>query len=431
MMEVKLWMAIPFALMLLLIALAPLIFPRLWESNRNKIFATMAITVPTAITLVCMGFGSKLIHQVFFDYFPFMMLLTTLYVVTGGIRLKGDFVATPTVNTTILLLGYNLASVMGTTGAAMLLIRFLLDTNRQRKYRTHTVLFFIAMVANGGGVLTPLGDPPLFLLYLRGVPFVWFLHLIGEWLFLGLVLIGIYIILDRRYYKLEPLENRKEDIRNVTPMRIRGTINFLLLFLVVLTVMFVNPAFIPAMDNGPVILKFLREIIFAIIILLSLTLTKKVIRHANHFSWAPISEVAILFIGIFVTMTPAMMYLNAHASELGFNKPWEFYYATGFLSAFLDNSPTAVAFYELAKGLGPFEGATIAGIAPAMMKAISLGAVFFGSLTYIGNGPNFMVKCIAEQEGVKMPGFFQYMWKFSLRILLPVFILVQLIFLGL
>ncbi len=429
-MEVKLWMAIPFALMLILIALTPLLFPRFWESNRNKLAATLILAVPTAVALICMGFGDKLAHQIFFDYIPFIMLLLTLYVVTGGIRIKGDIVATPTVNTLILLLGYILASVMGTTGAAMLLIRFLLDTNKQRKYRTHTVLFFIAMVANGGGVLTPLGDPPLFLLYLRGAPFDWFLKLAGEWFFLGLALISIYIIMDRRYYKMETRENRKRDIKEASPLRVRGTVNFFLLLLVVLAVMFVNPAYIPAMENGPVVLKFLREILFAGIILLSWKMTKKGIRNINHFSWKPIAEVAILFIGIFITMIPAMMYLNAHAGELGLKEAWEFYYATGLLSAFLDNSPTAVAFYEVATGLGPFEGATVAGIAPELLQAISLGAVFFGSLTYIGNGPNFMVKSIAEQEGVEMPGFFGYMWKFSLRILLPILIVLQLLFLG-
>ena len=427
-MEVQLWMAIPFALMLLLIAVAPLIFPKFWESNRNKLIATAVITVPAAIMLIAMGLGKAVLHQVAFDYIPFIMLLLTLFVVTGGIHLKGDIVAMPHVNANILTLGYILASIMGTTGAAMLLIRFLLETNQQRKYRTHTVLFFIAMVANCGGILTPLGDPPLFLLYLRGAPFLWFMQLFPQWLVIGLLLRTIYVLIDRYYYKMEPLANKKRDLQAISPIRFKGKINFLYLAIIILSVMFVNESYIPAMKSGA--LRFLREYIFAAVILLSLKTTARNIRQQNNFSWEPILEVAILFIGIFVTMTPAMMYLNAHAGSLGIDHPWKFFYATGLLSSFLDNSPTAVAFYEVATGIAPLDGMTVAGISPAILKAISLGAVLFGSLTYIGNGPNFMVKAIAEQEGVEMPSFFAYMAKFSLCILLPVFIIVQLIFIG-
>ena len=427
-MEVQLWMAIPFALMLLLIAVAPLIFPTFWESNKNKLIATAVITVPTAIMLIALGLGKEVLHQVAFDYIPFIMLLLTLFVVTGGIHLKGDLLAIPSINTGILAIGYILASLMGTTGAAMLLIRFLLETNQQRKHRTHTVLFFIAMVANCGGILTPLGDPPLFLLYLRGTPFLWFTQLFPEWLATGALLLAIYYLIDRHYYKKEPLENKKRDMQEISPIRFKGKINFLYLVIIILSVMFINEGYIPAMKGG--VLRFLREYIFAAIILLSLKTTASGVRQLNNFSWEPILEVAILFIGIFVTMTPAMMYLNIHASSLGIDEPWEFFYATGLLSSFLDNSPTAVAFYEVATGIASVDGPTIAGISPVILKAISLGAVLFGSLTYIGNGPNFMVKAIAEQEGVKMPSFFGYMAKFSLCILLPVFITIQLIFIG-
>lgn len=428
-MEVQLWMAIPFAVMLLLIAVAPLLLPNRWESNKFKLIATAIITVPAAIMLIALGLGHAVLHQVAFDYIPFIMLLLTLFVVTGGIHLKGDLTATPGINGSILAMGYFLASLMGTTGAAMLLIRFLLETNRQRQYRTHTVLFFIAMVANCGGILTPLGDPPLFLLYLRGTPFLWFTHLFPQWLVTGLMLLVIYYLIDRHYYKKEPLENKKRDLQEISPIRFKGKINFLYLAIIILSVMFINEGYIPAMKGG--VLRFLREIIFAIVIILSLKTTASSIRQKNNFSWDPILEVAILFIGIFVTMTPAMIYLNVHASSLGIDHPWEFFYATGLLSSFLDNSPTAVAFYEVATGIAPVEGAaTVAGISPVVLEAISLGAVLFGSLTYIGNGPNFMVKAIAEQEGVKMPSFFAYMAKFSLCILLPVFIIVQLIFIG-
>ncbi|MBP5398439.1 MAG: sodium:proton antiporter [Bacteroidales bacterium] len=428
-MTVQLWMAIPFALLLLLIAVGPLLFPEFSESNRNKFIVTAIIAVPTAIVMTVLGLGVPVLHQVLFDYFPFMMLLLSLYVITGGIQIKGDMVATPNVNAGILFLGFILASFMGTTGAAMLLIRFLLETNSQRKYRTHTVLFFIALVANCGGILTPLGDPPLFLLYLRGAPFTWFAQLLPQWALTGLLLLAIYYIIDSHYYKKEPVENKKQDLRQFSPVRFKGKINFIYLLLVILGVMFLNPSHIPAMEgHGP--LSFLREILFAILIVLSLKTTPRSIRSFNNFSWDPIAEVAILFLGIFVTMTPALMYLYQHAHELGLTRPWEFFYATGLLSSFLDNSPTAVAFYEVALGLGNVEGAeTIAGVSPLLLKAISLGAVFFGALTYIGNGPNFMVKSIAEKEGVRMPSFFGYMVKFSLCILLPVYVLIQLIFL--
>lgn len=428
-MTVQLWMAIPFALLLLLIAVGPLLFPKFAESNRNKFIVTSIIAVPTAVAMTALGLGTHVLHQILFDYIPFIMLLLSLYVITGGIQIKGDMVATPNVNAGILLLGFILASFMGTTGAAMLLIRFLLETNRQRKYRTHTVLFFIAMVANCGGVLTPLGDPPLFLLYLRGAPFTWFSQLFPEWALTGLILLIVYYVIDSYYYKREPMENKRRDIRQFSPVRIKGKINFIYLLFVILGVMFLNPSHIPAMGvHGP--LSFLREILFAVLVVLSLKTTPRTIRKFNNFSWDPIAEVAILFLGIFVTMTPALMYLYQHAAELGLYRPWEFFYATGLLSSFLDNSPTAVAFYEVALGLGGAEGAAaVAGISPAFLRAISLGAVFFGALTYIGNGPNFMVKSIAEQEGVPMPSFFGYMVKFSLCILLPVYVLIQLIFL--
>ena len=428
-MTVQLWMAIPFALLLLLIAVAPLLFPEFCESNRNKFIVTAIIAVPTAVVMTLLGLGAPVLHQVLFDYIPFMTLLLTLYVITGGIQIKGDMVATPVVNSGILLVGFFLASLMGTTGAAMLLIRFLLDTNSQRKYRTHTVLFFIAMVANCGGILTPLGDPPLFLLYLRGAPFTWFAQLAPQWALTGLILLTVYYCVDHHYYKKEPIGNKMRDVRQFSPVRFKGKINFIYLIFVILGVMFLNETYVPAMgEHGP--LSFLREYLFAILIVLSLKTTPKSIRKINNFSWDPVAEVAILFLGIFVTMTPALMYLYQHAADLGLSRPWEFFYATGMLSSFLDNSPTAVAFYEVALGLGNAEGAaTVAGISPVLLEAISLGAVFFGALTYIGNGPNFMVKSIAEQEGIKMPSFFGYMAKFSLCILLPVYILVQLIFL--
>lgn len=425
-------MVIPFVIMLLTIAIAPLAMEHVWESNRNKFIFTFAISVVTIVLLSFYGMGHSIVHNLLYDYIPFIMLLLALFVVTGGIHIRGDIAATPFINTSILGMGFLLASFMGTTGAAMLLIRPLLQINKQRKYRVHTVLFFIALVANCGGILTPLGDPPLFLLYLRGAEFQWFSSMFPEWLVAGLLLMCIYFILDRHYYAKEPAENILRDRTEQEPIRISGARNFIYLGMVIAAVLFLNRSYIPAMraEGAPFYIAFLRDIVLGVIIILSLVTTPKQVRKANNFSWAPILEVAILFVGIFVTMTPAMMYLNQHAMDLGLTEPWQFFYSTGTLSSFLDNAPTAVAFHTVATGLPEVAGVEyVAGIPEILLTAISLGAVFFGAMTYIGNGPNFMVKAIAEEAGVKMPSFFGYMVKFSLVILLPVYVIVQLIFL--
>ena len=432
MQQVELWMVIPFVVMLLTIAVAPLVAEHFWESNRNKLIFTLAISIPTIVLLSFYGLGESILHNMLFDYIPFIMLLLALFVVTGGIHIKGDITATPTVNTFILAMGFILASFMGTTGAAMLLIRPLLQINKQRAYKVHTVLFFIALVANCGGILPPLGDPPLFLLYLRGAPFEWFSSMAPEWAVAGGLLLALYLLVDRYLYKKGPAEAHLRDKLEQEPIHISGARNFLYLGMIILAVLFLNRTYIPAMrvEGAPLYVRFLRDIVLAAIILLSLLTTKKEVRKANHFTWEPILEVAILFIGIFVTMTPTMMYLNAHAADLGLTKPWQFFYSAGTLSSFLDNAPTAVAFHTVAMGLPQVAGAEyVAGIPEILLTAISLGAVFFGAMTYIGNGPNFMVKAIAEQEGIKMPSFFGYMVKFSLVVLLPVYVVVQLLFL--
>ena len=424
-------MLIPFVVMLLTIAVAPLVAEHWWEKNRNKLIFTLLVSIPTAIFLVCVGLGHNVQHQLLFDYIPFIMLLLALFVVTGGINIRGDIAATPTVNTLLLFGGWMLASFMGTTGAAMLMIRPLLQINQQRKHRVHPVLFFIALVANCGGLLTPLGDPPLFLLYLRGASFEWCFELLPQWIFVGFMLLAIYAIVDKWLYKQEPIEHLKRDAQEQEPINVTGSINFIWLAAVIACVIFLNASYIPAMadHHAPLYLKFLREIALLVIILLSLKTTDREVREANHFSWEPIAEVAILFVGIFTTMTPALLYLNAHAPSLGLSEPWQFYYSTGILSSFLDNAPTAVAFHTVDSGLPVVEGATyVAGIPEVLLKVISLGAVFFGAMTYIRNGPNFMVKAIAEQEGGEMPSCFGYMIKFSLIVLLPVYVLTQLIF---
>lgn len=431
------WGLIPFGLMLLIIAVAPLLTEHWWESNKHKLTITLFIALPTAVCLIMGGMLHEVEHQFFGDYIPFIVLLLSLYVVTGGIHLSGDIAAKPWVNTLFLAVGWLLASIMGTTGAAMLLIRPLLTTNQQRKYKVHTVLFFIALVANCGGLLTPLGDPPLFMLFLRGASFTWFMSMLPQWLFVGVVLLGIYFVADTYFYKKEHWADIVADNNERKPLQLKGKRNLVFLLGVIMTVAFVNSAYIPemAIAESPVWLRYLREIILVILSIMSLVKTPHDVRYElNKFSWAPFVEVAVLFFGIFITMTPAIEYLNAHASELGLCGTGEFYYATGALSSFLDNTPTAVALHSVAQGLTPeqmaaFGGNTVAGIPEILLTAICIGAVFFGAMTYIGNGPNFMVKAIAEENGIKMPSFFGYIFTFSLIILLPIYVLVHLIFL--
>ena len=431
------WSLVPFGLMLLVIAVAPLFVAEWWDKNRHKLAVSLLLAIPTAVCLVMGGMAQELEHQLLSDYIPFIVLLMSLYVVTGGIHLSGDIKAKPWVNTLFLAIGWLLASVMGTTGAAILLIRPLLTTNQQREYKVHTVLFFIALVANCGGLLTPLGDPPLFMLFLRGAEFSWFASLFPQWLFVGVVLLLIYFALDSFYYKREPWTALSADAREHKCLEVQGKINFVYLVGIILAVAFIHSGNIPLMaePNAHLWIKYMREIVLIMLMLMSLCTTKAHVRYElNKFSWAPINEVAVLFFGIFVTMTPALAYLNTHAEALGLTHTWQFYYATGALSSFLDNTPTAVAFHSVASGLTPdqlltFSGNIVAGIPEVLLQAICLGAVFFGSMTYIGNGPNFMVKAIAEESGVKMPSFFGYMFRFSLIVLLPVYILVQLIFL--
>ena len=440
------WAMIPFGIMLLAIAIGPIIAPEKWESNLNKLIVSAILGVPVAVYMICVGLGKELTDTIFFDYVPFIILLLALFVITGGIHLSGDIKAKPIVNTLFLAIGFVLASLMGTTGAAMLLIRPVLATNAQRKHKVHTVLFFIALVANCGGLMTPLGDPPLFMLFLRGASFTWFASMWLPWLFTGVVLLLIYFLADTYYYKKEEWTAHSADAREAKSLCLTGKINFLWLAGIVASVAFVNAGFIPAMgeEDAPLYIKYLREIAMLIFMVLSLVTTSKKVRYEdNKYTWAPILEVAALFIGIFTTMAPALIFLKENAGSLGFDQVWQFYYSTGLLSSFLDNTPTAVAFHSMACGLpcaveaaaagvvdGMFEGTMfVAGIPELLLKAICIGAVFFGSMTYIGNGPNFMVKAIAEENKIDMPSFFGYMIKFSLIVLLPVYILVQLIFL--
>ncbi|MBQ2026650.1 MAG: sodium:proton antiporter [Alistipes sp.] len=433
--NIETYLLIPFAVMLLSIALMPLAFPRLWGKNINKLIFVLLIALPTAIMLTQAGLTENLKHQMLYDYIPFIALLAALYVVTGGIHIHYSTTPTPIVNAAIMFIGYGLASVVGTTGAAMLLIRPLLEINRDRSYKIHTILFFIAMVANCGGVLTPLGDPPLFLLYLRGAEFSWFQTLFPQWVFVGSALLFLYVIIDTYIWKHKEVigvRPRSEDEED-EPIKISfsGAVNLFYLSAILLAVAFINPAEIPAIasEDAPWYMRFLREIVLITILLFSVATTREKVRKLNHFSWEPITEVAILFIGIFVTMTPALIYLNENAASLGISEPMQFFFASGTLSSFLDNAPTAVAFHSVAKALPIAEGTSaVAGVSEPILTAIALGSVLFGAMTYIGNGPNFMVKAVAENDGVRMPSFFGYIFKFSLIILLPIYILMAVVF---
>ncbi|SHF84099.1 transporter, UIT6 family [Mariniphaga anaerophila] len=429
--SMPLWMSLPFLVMLLFIAVGPLLFNHWWEKNKNKLIVSLVLGIPVSIVLILRGLQHELMHQILFDYIPFIILLGALFVITGGIHLKGDIEAKPITNTLFLAIGAVLASFMGTTGAAMLLIRPLIRTNEERKFKVHTILFFIAIVANAGGMLTPLGDPPLFLLYLRGAPFTWFFELFWPWLFVNSTFLILFFITDSYYHAKEPIAAIAKDRSVREPIRLEGKLNFVFLIGVILSVAFLNQQFIPAIHDNHYF-AFIREGVILTMAILSLTTSNKTMRYvSNNFTWTPIIEVAFLFFGIFITMVPALIYLRENAGSFGIDSPALFYSATGGLSAFLDNAPTAVSFHNLALGMANQLGSTnlVAGIPEIFLKAISLGAVFFGAMTYIGNGPNFMVKAIAEENKIEMPGFFAYIFKFSVVVLLPVYVLTQYLFL--
>jgi Na+/H+ antiporter NhaD/arsenite permease-like protein len=380
------------------------------------------------------GFKTVLVvldHAVPKEYVPFIVLLFSLYVIAGGIVVRGDIRATPLANTSIIGAGGLLASFIGTTGSAMLLIRFLLKTNSERNYKVHTVIFFIFIAANIGGTLLPIGDPPLFLGYLRGVPFLWTLGLWKYWLFMLILVLGIYFLWDSSAYKRESPEAIRLDETRLQPMRVAGLINIIWLVGVVVAVATLDPSKqFPGTHWRP--FPYLREGVQLLMAAFSWLTTSMALRKENQFNFVAIGEVACLFIGIFITMQVPIEILRARGAELGLNAPWHFFWAAGSLSSFLDNAPTYVVYFETASAL-PVTGAQMmTGLATGsvsipLLIAISCGAVFMGANTYIGNGPNFMVKAIAEQSGVKMPSFFGYM-AYSCLILIPIFVILTLIF---
>ncbi|MCU0825288.1 MAG: sodium:proton antiporter [Leptospira sp.] len=435
--ELPYWSVLPFVAILLCIAILPIAShttEHWWENNNNKLIIALGLGSISFIVLLIYGYGHAISHTIFYDYVPFIILLGALFFISGGIVVKGDIQATPLNNTLFLLIGASIASFIGTTGASMLLIRPLLKTNSERKHVVHTVVFFIFLVSNIGGSLTPLGDPPLFLGYLKGVPFTWTFNLLPEMLFAGVILLTVYFIWDTLAYQKEKKADIARDIKNAVPFSIEGQVNFVWLFGVILAVAFLNSNYIPQIKETPS-LGFIREAVLVVLIIASKLTTKEEFRKFNNFTLHPIQEVAYLFIGIFITMIPALVLLEAHGKELGITERWHFFWATGIFSSVLDNAPTYLTFGSLASGiltppgsealtLGQFIGNVQA---EEILKAISVGAVFMGANTYIGNAPNFMVKSVAEENKVKMPSFGGYL-AYSMTILVPVFILITFIF---
>lgn len=426
--EPAIWSVIPFILILLGIAILPLIAEHWWHSNKNKLIVSMVLGIPIAIYLISIGRFKDLEHQIILDYVPFVSLLGALFYISGGIVVRGDIKATPLNNSIFLLIGSILASFIGTTGASMLLIRPLLKSNSERKYVVHTVIFFIFLVSNIGGLLTPLGDPPLFLGYLRGVPFTWTFRLLPEWLFTVGVLLLIYYLWDLYAYKKETIKDIIKDELQIQPISIKGSINFLWLIGVVLVVAFINENYEPfrTLIHQNEFYKLIQVPLFFILILISKFTTPEEYRKENDFNLYPIMEVASLFIGIFITMVPALILLKIHGHELGIDTPIKYFYATGAFSSVLDNAPTYLVFFTTAQGMMSVQ--EFIQSEPLILAGISLGAVYMGAMTYIGNAPNFMVRSIAEQFGIKMPSFGGYLI-YSILILQPVFLIMALIFL--
>jgi Na+/H+ antiporter NhaD/arsenite permease-like protein len=390
----------------LAIAVLPLLLPHWWERPAFQAAVALACAGPVVAFSLSTGRG----HEVFeagHEYVAFITTLAALYITSGGIHLSGDLAATPKVNVTFLLLGAALASFIGTTGASMLLIRPLLRTNAQRAHTAHLVPFFIVMVANVGGLLTPLGDPPLLVGYIEGVPFFWTLKLLPVWL-LYVASIGLsFYWLDRRAYARELHRAIQRDERERSPLAMVGRRNVLLLLAVVPASMLPTPY---------------REAVLVAIAAASVLTTPRDVHHRNDFSYAPIIDVALVFAGIFLCLGPVQAALSKAAPHLPLRQAWQMFWGAGVLSAVLDNAPTYSAFTALARGLPPGALPPVAGIDPFRLTAISVGSVVMGATTYIGNGPNLMVKAIAERTGVKMPSFLRYA-AFALAIMLPAHLL--------
>lgn len=428
-MAVAWWSILPFVLLLGCIAVLPLVpaTEKMWDRNLVKLIVALVLGVPIAVWFILGGAGSTVSHALV-EYFQFIVLVGSLFVASGGIFLVGDIKATPKNNTIFLAVGGVLASFIGTTGAAMLLIRPILNTNQDRRYRTHTVVYTIFIVANCGGLLTPLGDPPLFLGMLRGVPFEWTFGLWPYWLFVNTLLLISFYALDKRIYAKEPAEGLATDAKNVTKLGLRGASGLLFLGVIIIAVAFLPSIDLHAVDSGhATFTQFVpwRELVMIGSAIASFLIGDRGARfNLNKFTWAPILEVGALFIGIFLTMMPALEYLSQIAHRIPLNEISLFVF-TGGLSSVLDNAPTYVTFFEMAAQV-PGEP-RVAGVAETLLIAVSLGAVMGGAITYIGNGPNFMVKSVADSANVEMPSFGGYVW-WSVTHLVPTLAAMVLLF---
>jgi Na+/H+ antiporter NhaD/arsenite permease-like protein len=439
--DIPLWSVIPFVGILLSIALFPLFAPHFWHHHFPKISAGWALLLGIPFLIAYGSHGwYEIKHIIILDYVPFIILLWALYTIAGGILLRGTLVGTPVVNTGILLIGTILASWMGTTGAAMLLIRPFLRANKYRKNTTFMVVFFIFLVANVGGSLTPLGDPPLFLGFLHGVSFFWTFNLLPHMLFVSVLLLIIYFCMDSYYYKKEGAKPPQDE---KVPLKLEGSQNFILLLGVIGAVLMSGLANMGEMTIFGIhraIQDSLRDVILIVLGIVSLVITSKKLRTDNEFTWFPIQEVAYLFIGIFITMVPCLLILKAGADGPAaalfaiVQEPYHYFWITGLLSSFLDNAPTYLTFFgtslgQFYAGMPEAEAVKLLMSENAIyLKAISAAAVFFGANTYIGNAPNFMVRSIAEESGTTMPSFFGYFFMYACTILLPIFVLVTFIF---
>lgn len=437
-----LWSIIPFVGILLSIALMPLFVPHFWHHHFPKVAAFWSLVMAIPFLYFFQGTAVYSIAHIFLaDYIPFIILLWALFTVSGGIYIKGSLKGTPAVNFLLLLIGTLLASFIGTTGASMLLIRPILRSNSWRAHKVHTIVFFIFLVSNIGGALTPLGDPPLFLGFLHGVPFFWTLNLFPQMAFASAILLFLYLIMDSYWYKKENKSELQQS--EVEPLRIEGAHNFIFLAGIIGGVLFsgtVRMGEVSIFGISQTTENLIRDSILIVMGFLSLIFTRPETRKGNDFAWAPIVEVAYLFAGIFMTIIPALAILKAGENGAlawlikSVNTPAHYFWAAGALSSFLDNAPTYLTFFN--STLGKFYSGMPEAQAVAFLiadkipylAAISAGAVFMGANTYIGNAPNFMVKSIAEEAGVKMPSFFGYMFKYSLPILLVLFIIMTFIF---
>ena len=446
--ELSIFWIIPFIGILFSIAILPLIVPVFWHRNYGKIsaFWALAFLLPFMLLKGMEIAIYQFLHVLLLDYFPFIILLLSLYTIAGGIRIKGRLSGTPRVNTLLILIGTVLASWIGTTGAAILLIRPFLYANQWRQHTVHSIIFFIFLVANIGGALTPLGDPPLFLGFLHGVNFFWTTKMmLLPMCIVSIVLIILYYLIDSFYYSKELIPNEK-NMQDKEPIGIEGIGNILLILCVISAVLmsgFWKPEIsdINIIGIHITIQSIVRDVILILLVFISLRITNKEFRNKNGFTWFPIQEVGKLFAGIFITIIPAIAILqsgnngalssivNMVSDSEGNPINTMYFWLTGILSAFLDNAPTYLVFFNLAGSAAP-DGTNMAEFLMYQrsytLMAISTGAVFMGALTYIGNAPNFMVQSIAEENNVKMPSFFGYMlW--STLILIPIFFIVAFI----